>query len=51
MENYKFIPILVLTTENQIDMVKEARESGATGWLMKPFNTQKLLQTLHKVIR
>lgn len=50
-ENYKFIPIIVLTTENQIEMMKEAKASGATGWIMKPFNTEKLLQTLRKVIR
>ncbi len=51
IENYKFIPILVLTTENQNNLMKEARDSGATGWLTKPFNTEKLLQTLRKVIR
>lgn len=50
-EQYKFIPILVLTTENQIEMIREARETGATGWLTKPFKTEKLLQTLRKVIR
>jgi two-component system, chemotaxis family, chemotaxis protein CheY len=41
----------VLTTEKQVEMIREARDSGATGWLMKPFNTEKLLQTLRKVIR
>jgi two-component system chemotaxis response regulator CheY len=51
LESYKFMPILVLTTENQLKMMKEARDSGATGWLTKPFNTEKLLQTLRKVIR
>jgi len=51
IENYKFMPILVLTTENQIEMMREAKDSGATGWIMKPFNTEKLLQTLRKVIR
>jgi len=50
-EQYKFIPILVLTTENQVDLMKAAKNSGATGWLMKPFNTEKLIQTLRKVIR
>ncbi|MFA5329927.1 MAG: response regulator [Prolixibacteraceae bacterium] len=50
-ENYKHIPVLILSTENQRDMMKEARDAGATGWLMKPFNTEKLLQTLRKVIR
>ncbi len=50
-ENYKFIPILVLTTEKQVEIIREAKDSGATGWLLKPFNTEKLLQTLRKVIR
>lgn len=50
-ENYKYIPILVLTTENQVEMIREARDLGATGWLMKPFSTEKLIQTLRKVIR
>lgn len=50
-ENYKFMPILVLTTEKQVEIIKEARDSGATGWLFKPFNTEKLIQTLRKVIR
>jgi two-component system chemotaxis response regulator CheY len=51
IEDYKFLPILVLTTENQTEIMREAREAGATGWLTKPFNTEKLLQTLRKVIR
>lgn len=51
MDSYKFMPILILTTENQIDLMREAKNSGATGWLMKPFNTEKLIQTLRKVIR
>lgn len=50
-ENYKYIPILVLTTENQVEMIREARDSGATAWLMKPFSIEKLIQTLRKVIR
>lgn len=51
MEVYKFMPILVLTTENQLNIMKEGRDGGATGWLTKPFNTEKLLLTLRKVIR
>lgn len=50
-ESYKFMPILVLSTENQLEMIREARNSGATGWLMKPFSTEKLIRTLRKVIR
>lgn len=51
LENYRFIPVLVLTTENQRSIIKEAKDSGATGWLLKPFNTEKLILTLRKVIR
>ncbi len=51
LETYKYLPILVLTTENQKDIIQKAKSAGATGWLLKPFNTQKLLLTLRKVIR
>jgi len=51
LELYKYLPMLVLTTENQKDIIQKAKSAGATGWLLKPFNTQKLLLTLRKVIR
>jgi Response regulator containing a CheY-like receiver domain and a GGDEF domain len=51
LDAYKYLPILVLTTEKQTEFINEAREAGATGWLLKPFSTEKLLQTLRKVIR
>jgi two-component system chemotaxis response regulator CheY len=51
IETYKYLPILVLTTEKQCDIVREAREAGATGWLLKPFSADRLIQTLRKVIR
>ena len=51
IENYMHIPILVLTTESQNEKIRDAKNSGATGWLTKPFNSEKLLNTLRKVIR
>ena len=51
LELYKYIPVLVLTTENQSHIIKEARNSGATGWLLKPFNVENLIHTIRKVIR
>lgn len=51
LDQYRFMPILVLTTENQKNIITEAKNAGATGWLLKPFNTEKLIQTLRKVIR
>ena len=51
MEKYKTIPILFLTTETQISIKQEAKELGATGWIVKPFNAEKLVSTIRKVIR
>ena len=48
---YKFTPILVLTTESQAEKKMEAKEAGATGWIIKPFVTDKLLSIVQKVIR
>lgn len=50
-ENYKFIPILFLTTESQVDKKQEAKAAGATGWLVKPFVQEKLLAAVRKVMR
>ena len=47
---HKFVPILVLTTESQGSMVKEGKKAGATGWIVKPFNNTKLIETIKKVI-
>jgi two-component system, chemotaxis family, chemotaxis protein CheY len=47
---YKFTPILVLTTESGDDMKQRGREVGATGWLVKPFDAQKLRQTVSTVL-
>lgn len=43
-------PILMLTTEASDDMKKMGRAAGATGWLVKPFDPQKLLDVVKKVL-
>ncbi len=48
--NYKFIPILMLTTESSGDKKQAGRAAGATGWIVKPFNPDQLLATVKKVI-
>ncbi len=48
---FKTVPILVLTTESS-DLMKQAgRSAGATGWLVKPFDPERLLQVIKKVIK
>jgi len=47
---YKFTPILMLTTEAGDDLKAKGKESGATGWLVKPFDPEKLLEVVKKVL-
>jgi two-component system chemotaxis response regulator CheY len=51
MPGYKHTPLLVLTTEGTTERKMEGREAGATGWIVKPFNPDKLLATVAKVQR
>ena len=51
MPKYERIPILFLTTESQATRKMEAKEAGATGWIIKPFAPAKLIAALNKVIR
>ncbi len=46
---YRATPILVLTTESDPAKKVRAREAGATGWIVKPFHPEKLLDVIRKV--
>jgi two-component system chemotaxis response regulator CheY len=48
---YKFIPIVMLTTESQDGKKSEGKAAGATGWIVKPFKPEQLLAVVAKVIR
>lgn len=48
---YQFKPILLLTTETDPEKKKIARAAGATGWIRKPFDPDKLLAAVRKVLR
>jgi two-component system chemotaxis response regulator CheY len=48
--NYKFTPMLMLTTESSMDKKQQGKEAGATGWIVKPFNPDQLLKTIQKVM-
>jgi len=47
---FKFTPILTLTTEFQDEKKREGKAAGATGWIVKPFNPDSLLAVLNKVL-
>jgi two-component system, chemotaxis family, chemotaxis protein CheY len=48
---YKFIPIVMLTTESQAARKQEGKSAGATGWIVKPFKPDQLLAIVQKVLR
>lgn len=49
--NYQYVPVLLLTTESHASKKQEAKEAGATGWIVKPFVPEKLLEAVKRVIR
>ena len=49
IERMRGVPILVLTTESAPELKARAREAGATGWIVKPFDPGKLVKTVQMV--
>lgn len=49
MPAYRTVPILMLTTESDDRKKQEGRAAGATGWIVKPFNPEKLISVVQKV--
>ncbi|HEX2593833.1 MAG TPA: response regulator [Rhizomicrobium sp.] len=43
------VPILVLTTESEPGKKQRAKDAGATGWIVKPFDPAKLLAAIQRV--
>ena len=50
LPDYRFAPLLMLTTESAADKKAEGKAAGATGWLVKPFNPEQLVATVNKVL-
>lgn len=48
-EKHRATPILVLTTESAPELKMRARQAGATGWIVKPFDPEKLKKALQMV--
>ncbi|MBV8681114.1 MAG: response regulator [Aquitalea sp.] len=50
LPTYGTTPILMLTTESGDQMKSLGRAAGATGWLVKPFDPQKLLDVVKRLV-
>ena len=50
LPEFKFTPILMLTTETDGTKKAAGKAAGATGWIVKPFEPEKLLKTVGKVL-
>jgi two-component system chemotaxis response regulator CheY len=47
---YRFVPIVLLTTESSDTRKQEGRTAGATGWIVKPFRPEQLVAVVKKVL-
>ncbi|ODT70447.1 MAG: two-component system response regulator [Pelagibacterium sp. SCN 63-23] len=45
----KGVPIILLTTESDEELKRQAKDAGATGWIVKPFKQDQLLAIIKKV--
>lgn len=48
--SFKFVPIIMLTTESQESKKQEGKSAGATGWIVKPFRPEQLTAVVRKVL-
>jgi len=48
---HRDMPILTLTTESAPELKQRARNAGATGWIVKPFDPEKLISVIRRVAR
>jgi two-component system chemotaxis response regulator CheY len=48
-EKVAHIPFLMLTTEAQPELVLQAKQAGAKGWIIKPFKPEMLLAAVRKI--
>lgn len=47
---FRFVPIIMLTTESQTSRKEEGKAAGATGWIVKPFKPEQLLGVVKRLL-
>ena len=48
--HHQSLPILILTTETSQDKRDQGKAAGGTGWIVKPFDPEKLISVIHRVV-
>jgi len=48
--DYKFTPVIMLTTESQQAKMAEGRAAGAKAWMVKPFQPRQMLDAVAKLV-
>ena len=49
--SYRFVPVIMLTTESQASKKQEGKKAGASGWIVKPFTPDQLVDTIKKFVK
>jgi two-component system chemotaxis response regulator CheY len=50
MPNYKFTPVVMLTTESHQSKMQEGKDAGAKAWMVKPFKPEQILAAVEKLV-
>jgi two-component system chemotaxis response regulator CheY len=50
LPQFKTTPLLVMSTDSQKHLFEQAREAGASGWLMKPVKQEELLAAVNRLL-
>lgn len=47
---YRFTPVIMLTTESQDDMIQKGKQAGVKAWMVKPFKPAQMLDAVSKLL-
>lgn len=50
LPQYKYVPIIMLTTESQDEKKQAGKAAGASGWIVKPFRAEQLVTVAKKFL-
>ena len=51
LPQYKYIPIIMVTTESEDGKKQQGRAAGATGWIVKPFRGEQLIAVAKRFLK